>query len=184
MNCIKSSWDIFTLNWLQKASVTCVTIHLEKGLTHGGCGTASCAAPRKISLLGKAQNPQHSLCAALPPLLFASEALCKRRLEEQHSISNVANTWWIMHSVMEQKAFSPFWLYNYLKGFSPSSVLVFTGKLLWSQHAAATSASLLMWVDLGQTLRNTGMQPSVTVPACSSVSDLYTFSSRLLQKLF
>lgn len=76
---------------------------------------------------------------------------------------------------MEQKAFSPFWVYNYLKGCSPSSVLVVTGKLLWSQRAATTSASLSIWVGLGQTLRNMGMQPSLTVPACSSVWPVYFF---------
>lgn len=184
MNFIKSSWDIFAPNWLQKASVTCVTVHLEESLTQGGCGTARCAAPWKISLLGKAQNAQHSLCAALPPRLFVSKALCKRRVRKQQSISNVANTWWIIHSVMVQKGFPLFWLNNYLEGFSPSSALVVTGKLLWSQHVDAALASLLIWVGLGQSLRYTEVQPSPTVPVCSFVSDPCTFSSWPLQNKF
>lgn len=116
--------------------------------------------------------------------LSASKALCKRRLGKQQSVSHVANTWWIIHSVVVQKGFSLFWVNNYLEGFPPSSALVVAGKLLWSQHVAAASASLLIWVGLGQPLRYTGVQPSSTVSVYSFVSHLCTFSSWLLQNKF
>lgn len=97
--------------------MTCVTIHLQESLTHGGCGTARCAAPWKISLLGKAQNPQPSLCSALCPCLFASKVLQKRRLEEQRSVSNVGNTWWIIHSWQSKRLFPHSGYITILKDF-------------------------------------------------------------------
>lgn len=176
MNCAKSSWDIFTPNWLQKVSVTCVAIHLEESLTHGGCGTASCAVPWKISFLGKAQNPQHSLCAAFPPRLFASKALYKRKLEEQRIISNVANPGELFTALWSKRPFPHSGYVIILKDVRRVLCWLLQGSCSdLSMQLPLQHPSWFEWI-LGRLWEKImGMQPSVTVPACSSVWPVYFF---------
>lgn len=88
MNCVKGSWDIFTPNWSQKISVMC---HYPPwGELKGDVKQQTVLPLEKSVCLGIAQNPQHPPGAALPPHLSVSQVLCKRRQEEEHSISNVA----------------------------------------------------------------------------------------------
>lgn len=126
MNCIKSSWDIFTPNWLQKASVTCVVVHLEENLVHGGCGTQAVQPPGKSVSLG---NPEHSymlfsLFAFLPPKIFLRGGLRN---------SMASQTWLVLGELLAALQSKRLFLYSGcmhpLKGFSPSSVLIVSVKL-------------------------------------------------------
>lgn len=180
VNCIKSSWDIFTPNWLQKASVTCVTVHLEENLIYEECGTQAVQPLGKSVSLG---NPERSymlfsLFVFLPPKFFLRGGLRN---------SMASQTWLVLGELIAVLQSKRLFLYSGcihpLKGFSPSSVLIVSVKL--SDLRAWLPLPHHSWFKciLGRLLEMQGyghQRQCLHIP----LSALCAFASWLLQNLY